>query len=175
MPNPSSTSMDRVTRPKSSAKTTYDRLSRWYDMLTRGERHIQHRGLRLLNAQPDETILEIGFATGYALERLSNSVGAAGTVIGIDLSPAMARRAEARLAHTNHSNNTQLTIGDAAALPFPDSYFDAVFSSFTLELFDTPEIPVVLSECRRVLKLEGRLAIISLALVEPEPLASQIY
>ena len=167
--------MDRVTRPKSSAKTTYDRLSRWYDILTWDERRIQQRGLSLFAPQAGETILEIGFATGYALEMLSNSVGAAGTVVGIDLSPEMARRAQMRLRDAIYRGNTQLTIGDAAALPFQDNYFDAVFSSFTLELFDTPEIPVVLSECRRVLKPGGRLAIISLALIEPEPLASRVY
>ena len=42
-------------------------------------------------------------------------------------------------------------------------------------MFDTPEIPIVLNECRRILKPASRLAIASLALVEPEPLASKVY
>ena len=63
--------------------------------------------------------------------------------------------------------------GDGTLLPFVQNSFDAVFLSFTLELFSEAEIPVVLNECHRVLKHEGRLGVVSLA--KRDVLACRLY
>ena len=52
--------------------------------------------------------------------------------------------------------------GTLQPFPTPDALLDAVFLSFTLELFDTPEIPIVLQQCRRVLKKDGRLCVVAM-------------
>ena len=120
-------------------------------------------------------MLEIGFGTGGALVALARAVDRTGRVHGIDLSEGMARRAAARLQRAGLRDRVELRCGDAAVLPFEAASFDAVFMSFTLELFDTPEIPIVLGECRRVLCRDGRLGLVSLARRCPPSRTERIY
>ena len=48
------------------------------------------------------------------------------------------------------ANWTELTCGNGLHLPYPAGSLDAVLLSFTLELFDIPEIPLGIAECKRV-------------------------
>lgn len=164
--------VSRVMRSKEDARRSYDRLSRWYDALAgSSERRYRELGLQLLQAQPGEQVLEIGFGTGHAILALCRAVGATGQVAGVDLSPGMAAITQQRLQQAGL--HADLRVGDALALPFEAQSFDAVFMSFTLELFDTPEIPAVLEQCRRVLRPGGRLGLVTL--VKQPGLAVRIY
>lgn len=111
--------------------------------------------------EPGEIILEIGFGTGYALSRIAAKTGGNGKVCGIDISPKMLELTKAKLIKKKIPGQVKLICGDAVRLPYPDNRFDAVFMSFTLELFDIPEIPLVLKEAKRVLKPGGRLIVLS--------------
>jgi demethylmenaquinone methyltransferase/2-methoxy-6-polyprenyl-1,4-benzoquinol methylase len=73
------------------------------------------------------------------------------------------------------AERVDLRVGDALSLPYPNRTFDAVFMCFVLELFDTPEIPVVLSECRRVLRPGGRVGVVSISASGQRTLVRRLY
>ena len=154
--------ISRVTRTKEEARQNYDKMSRWYDLFTSSEKKFTDLGLKMLDVQSGENILEIGFGTGHALLKLARAAQPA-IVHGIDLSNKMRNVAEKRLQHAGLENSVCLKRGDASHLPYKDESFNALFISFTLELFDTPEIPLVLKECWRVLKNKSKLGIVTLS------------
>jgi ubiquinone/menaquinone biosynthesis C-methylase UbiE len=167
--------MTRVSRPKATARATYNRLSRWYDPVAGiWEQPSRRRGLHLLNLQPGERVLEIGFGTGHALVAMAAEVEEAGHCFGLDLAPGMARVAIERIAEAGFGARVGLCLADGAHPPFARGVFDAIFISFTLELFDTPEIPVVLHACRAMLQPKGRLCVVALSRAEVN-LAVRIY
>ncbi len=156
--------IERVPRTEKEAAASYTRLSKWYDRLGRSSEgpHIAE-GLRLLNTQPGERVLEVGFGTGHSLIALARTVGSTGKVIGIDLAEGMIAVAREQLRKENATNPVTLNRGSALHLPCATAAFDAVFSSFMLDLIDTPDIPCVLGEMRRVLKPGGRLGLVSMS------------
>jgi len=168
-PDPcSSAGILRVSRTKSQAKVFYNRISRVYDLLAdRNEGPIRNAALDLLKALPGERVLEIGFGTGHVLLALAGAVGPTGKVLGIDLSDRMVKRSQRDLSAAGLLERCELRCCDASELPYAAESLDAVFMSFTLELFDTPEIPEVLSECRRALKPGGRMVVAGVSKEEP--------
>jgi ubiquinone/menaquinone biosynthesis C-methylase UbiE len=159
-----SSQISRVTRSKQEARDAYNRMAGWYDLLAgSSERRFIDAGLQMLDAKERETVLDIGFGTGYATLALARSVGDSGTVYGIDISEAMVEAALVRLRKAGLEQRVRLRRGDAASLPFQSDLCDAIFISFTLELFDTPEIPAVLHECRRVLHSDGRICVVAMS------------
>ena len=168
--------MLRVRRSKDQARASYDRMSRSYDLFAGAfEKRLRDLALARLGVTAGEAVLEIGFGTGHALERIAGAVGERGRVCGIDISAGMAAVSQRRLAQAGLLDRVALRRGDAAALPYADGAFDAVFMSFTLELFDTPDIPIVLGEVARVLKPGGRFGAVSLSREEGAPLMLRLY
>jgi demethylmenaquinone methyltransferase/2-methoxy-6-polyprenyl-1,4-benzoquinol methylase len=94
---------------------------------------------------------------------MAEAVGEEGRVYGIDISSGMLVASRRRLEKAGLWNRVELVCDDAMKLPYADNKFDAVFSSFALELFDSPEIPQVLAEIRRVLRPNGRVGVISMS------------
>ena len=144
-------------------RKSYGVVSRFY-AVAEGifEKGLRQKGLQLLSVTPGEVVLEIGFGTGYSLKEIANSVGENGRAYGIDITPQMLEITRKRLRKAGLTDRVELYEGDAKSMPYQDNKFDAVYMASTLELFDTPDIPRVLKEIKRVLKPGGRLGIASL-------------
>jgi ubiquinone/menaquinone biosynthesis C-methylase UbiE len=154
----------RVFQSKDETRAYYDKIAKVYDLLAeRSEQPMREKGLAGLAPQPGERILEIGFGTGHCLVELAEAVGPGGEVFGIDISPQMLTLSHDLLQKKGLAECVNLACSDAEQMPFADNSLNGIFTSFTLELFDTPEIPKVLTECRRVLKPGGRLCVVALS------------
>lgn len=144
-----------------TARRAYNRMSGFYRLLSdSSEKEFIRVAIdQVLLPREGQVILEPGFGTGQVVAALAERVGSGGKVYGIDVSDGMLRQATKHLIRLGLADRAVLTRGSATDLPYPDEFFDAVFMSFTLELFPADEIPVVLAECARVLKPTGRLCV----------------
>ena len=146
----------------------YDRIAGAYDLIAdANERAARKAGVQALALKAGEAVLELGFGTGNEILDLAGLVGPTGKVAGIDISTGMLGVANRKLTDAAPATPIDLRVGDARHLPFADHAFDAVYTSFTLELFPEADIPVVLAEARRVLKPGGRVGVVSMATVSP--------
>jgi demethylmenaquinone methyltransferase/2-methoxy-6-polyprenyl-1,4-benzoquinol methylase len=159
----------QVFQSRDQTRAFYNKISRVYDLLSeRSEAPMRKAGMDLLKAKPGDSILEIGFGTGHSLVSLAKAVGPRGKVFGLDLSDKMTKIAKENLAKGGLLERARIRCGDAAQLPYTAGSMDGVFMSFTLELFDTPEIPKVLSECKRVLRAGGRIVVVGMSKEGPK-------
>lgn len=107
----------------------------------------------LMDAQPDDRILEIGFGPGRLIERLA-AEATAGLVAGIDPSDVMLAQATSRNRAAIEAGRVRLQEGAISALPFADATFTKVCSVNTIYFW--PEPGSDLREVRRVLVPGGR-------------------
>lgn len=133
----------------------YDRLAGLYDAVdwfTADTTHrLRKRALRYL-PPPGSRLLEIGFGSG----RLHLELAEQYDLAGLDRAPGMARLTRRRLAARGRRSG--LCVGSAYTLPWPDSHFDAVLSTFAFSAF--PDADRALDEMVRVTRLGGKVIIV---------------
>ena len=164
-----------VGRSREEARTAYDRLSKVYDLLAASEKKYIQQGLDLLNVQTGENVLEIGCGSGFALEKTGQKFQTQGNIVGLDISLSMLKTARRKIRRKNLKKSPLLIQSDSLPLPMRSDYFDAVFISFTLELFEQTEINSLLQECRRVLNEQGRIVVVAMAKSSFDPFPVKIY
>jgi ubiquinone/menaquinone biosynthesis C-methylase UbiE len=114
----------------------------------------------LLDVQPTDRVLEIGFGPGLAIAELSRRVGPDGHVYGIDRSDVMLRQATGRNAAAIQDGRVTLALGTVELLPPAlDGPFDAILAVNNLGFWMSPAER--LEDLRRRLTPGGRIAIAS--------------
>jgi arsenite methyltransferase len=111
-----------------------------------------HWGLPL----PGEHVVDVGSGGGLDAMVAARAVGDDGTVIGVDMTPAMLRRARRNAAVTG-IHNIEFREGFAEQLPVDDGWADVVISNGVLNL--VPDKVAAYEEIMRVLKPGGRIQI----------------
>ena len=114
-----------------------------------------HAAFVLSRLSPGMRLLDCGCGPGTITLGLARRV-APGLVVAIDREPSQVGLIQAR-AREEDVINVEAVVGDAGALPFPESSFDMVFSHALLE--HLPDPVSALGEMRRVLAPGGMIAV----------------
>jgi SAM-dependent methyltransferase len=108
--------------------------------------------VNLLDIQPTDHVLEIGFGPGIAVEEAARRASQ-GQVAGVDFSRAMVAAARRRNAEAVRAGRVDLRHGDAAHLPFADASFNKGYGIHSIYFW--PEPLAALREACRVLEPSG--------------------
>ena len=110
----------------------------------------------LLEVQPNDRILEVGFGPGVGIELLAKAAPK-GYVAGVDPSQEMVAQARARNAQAITSGHVDLRYGSAEGLPFADNTFNKALAINSMQVWT--DAAAGLREIRRVMQAGGRLAL----------------
>jgi ubiquinone/menaquinone biosynthesis C-methylase UbiE len=109
-----------------------------------------------LRLQPGMRVLDVGCGLGNDAFELAAVVGPGGSVTGVDFSETLIAEAIKRAA--DRECHVTFEVGDAQALRFPSSSFDAVRAERVL--MHVPDVSRALAEMPRVLRPGGRMTVL---------------
>lgn len=120
-----------------------------------------------------EVVLDLGSGGGFDAFLAAKRAGAAGKVIGVDMTSDMIDRAR-RNAEKGGYTNVEFRLGEIEHLPVDDNSIDVIISNCVINL--SPDKEKVFKEAFRVLKPGGRLMVSDLVLerVLPEKIRKSV-
>ncbi len=141
----------------------FDKIARVYDPMNLvisafQEPRWRKRAVKLTGARPGDRILDVATGTGKVAADLQAKVQPGGSVLGVDISPAMIRVAQKRFA--DRAGLTYV-VGDALALPTDDGTFDAATIAFGMR--NLPDYGKGFAELARSVRPGGRVVCLEIA------------
>ncbi|HEY6973315.1 MAG TPA: class I SAM-dependent methyltransferase, partial [Nitrospiraceae bacterium] len=93
--------------------------------------------INLLEIQPTDHVLEIGFGPGHGIQQAA-SLATQGRVAGVDFSHTMLEQASQHNAMAIDSGLVELCLGDATSLLYPENTFHKVFATNVIYFWSDP-------------------------------------
>ncbi len=126
------------------------------EWMSKGNQHIIRDTLSILNAEADDSILEIGMGNGFFVNEILSKHPSI-TYTGCDYSELMIEESEKINAEWITKGQAKFTLSNVTSLPFFNNLFNKIFTINTIYFWDN-EIKV-LNELKRVLQPNGKLII----------------
>jgi len=101
-----------------------------------------------------DAVLDVATGTALIPLELVDRLGPRGWVLGLDITPDMLERGQAKIEATKSSSCISLVCASGMDMPFAEGVFDVVICALGTHHMDVPKM---LSEMGRVLKEGGRL------------------
>ena len=134
------------------------RLAGWVMAHRSSNRQRNRWVVSVLDVQPTDRVLEIGFGPGLAVEALGR-LASRGTVLGVDHSNVMVRRARRRNGPAVRAGRVDLRLGSVETLPDFEGPVDKILAVNSMGFW--PDPVARLQELRSRLRPGGKLAIAS--------------
>ena len=112
--------------------------------------------ISLLDLQPQDRVLEIGYGPGIAIQKMSEII-TEGTVFGIDHSDVMLEQATQRNRDAIASGKVKLSLASVSDLPAFDQPFDKILDINTFQFWEDPVNSLI--EIRKNMKYDGIIVI----------------
>ena len=123
------------------------------------------QNIEILEVTPEEYVLDAGCGTGLTACYLAKTVGC--RIMGVDINAQMISKARLRAEKEGVSHLVEFKVADVYNLPFSDNCFDLVMAESIIVFLDKVK---AYQEFYRVLKPEGRVADLEMALQRELPL-----
>jgi demethylmenaquinone methyltransferase/2-methoxy-6-polyprenyl-1,4-benzoquinol methylase len=141
----------------------FDRIASVYDPMNLiisafQEPRWRRRAVDLSGVRPGDRLLDVATGTGKVAADLHARAQPGGSVLGVDISPAMIARAQRRYGTRA---GVQFVVGDALALPTQDGTFDAATIAFGMR--NLPDYRQGFAEMARSVRVGGRVVCLEIA------------